>query len=219
MERFSPVRRGSEGSASGSRTLSPSTPQQECQRLQRGLQARSSPPRSIPGKLYIYIYIWCIYMYIVVYTLYSVNTNQNFVIIGSPIHQLVSDTPIRHQMAECSSPIHQFYPSDPSRDPTLGLPPESYQSSYDPNRSFGNSPLHTSPFGTNPNSNLNSPIQQNLFGTNLSMYSGTNSPIMNPLLSPSTSPVFGNYVQTPTAPGSISSITQGKFYKIADYFS
>ncbi|XP_044260514.1 serine/threonine-protein kinase SIK3 isoform X2 [Tribolium madens] len=176
MERFSPVRRGSEGSASGSRTLSPSTPQQECQRLQRGLQARSSPPRSIPG---------------------------------SPIHQLVSDPQIRHQMAECSSPIHQFYPNDPSRDPTLGLPPESYQSSYDPNRSFGNSPLHSSPFGTNPNSNLSSPIQQNLFATNLSMYSGTNSPIMNPLLSPSTSPVFGNYVQTPTAPGSISSITQG----------
>ncbi|XP_044763367.1 serine/threonine-protein kinase SIK3-like isoform X2 [Coccinella septempunctata] len=48
-ERFSPVRRGSEGSASNSRTLSPSTPQQECQRLQRGLQARASPPRSIPG--------------------------------------------------------------------------------------------------------------------------------------------------------------------------
>ncbi|KAL1502082.1 hypothetical protein ABEB36_007280 [Hypothenemus hampei] len=48
-ERFSPVRRGSEGSASNSRTLSPSTPQQECQRLQRGLQNRSSPPRSIPG--------------------------------------------------------------------------------------------------------------------------------------------------------------------------
>nr|XP_015836278.1 PREDICTED: serine/threonine-protein kinase SIK3 [Tribolium castaneum] len=176
MERFSPVRRGSEGSAAGSRTLSPSTPQQECQRLQRGLQARSSPPRSIPG---------------------------------SPIHQLVSDPQMRHQMAECSSPIHQFYPNDPARDPTLGLPPESYQSSYDPNRSFGNSPLHTSPFGTNPNSNLSSPIQQNLFATNLTMYSGTNSPIMNPLLSPSTSPVFGNYVQTPTAPGSISSITQG----------
>lgn len=48
-ERFSPVRRGSEGSASNSRTLSPSTPQQECQRLQRGLQTRASPPRSIPG--------------------------------------------------------------------------------------------------------------------------------------------------------------------------
>ncbi|XP_049824727.1 uncharacterized protein LOC109605697 isoform X4 [Aethina tumida] len=48
-ERFSPVRRGSEGSASGARTLSPSTPQQECQRLQRGLQTRNSPPRSIPG--------------------------------------------------------------------------------------------------------------------------------------------------------------------------
>lgn len=44
MERFSPVRRGSEGC-----TLSPATPQQECQRLQRGLQPRCSPPRSIPG--------------------------------------------------------------------------------------------------------------------------------------------------------------------------
>jgi hypothetical protein len=114
-------------------------------------------------------------------------------------------------MTECSSPIHQFYPSEPARDPTLGLPPESYQA-YDPNRSFGNSPLHTSPFNTSPSSNLNSPIQQNLFSQvpNLTMYSGTNSPIMNPLLSPSTSPVFGNYVQTQTAPGSISSITQGK---------
>lgn len=49
LERFSPVRRGSEGSPSGTRTLSPSTPQQECQRLQRGLAPRASPPRSIPG--------------------------------------------------------------------------------------------------------------------------------------------------------------------------
>ncbi|KAF5281309.1 hypothetical protein FQR65_LT14770 [Abscondita terminalis] len=48
-ERFSPVRRGSEGSAGGQRTLSPTTPQQECQRLQRGLASRGSPPRSIPG--------------------------------------------------------------------------------------------------------------------------------------------------------------------------
>lgn len=53
-ERFSPVRRGSEGSASGARTLSPSTPQQECQRLQRGLQTRNSPPRSIPGTFVIF---------------------------------------------------------------------------------------------------------------------------------------------------------------------
>ncbi|XP_065172227.1 serine/threonine-protein kinase par-1 isoform X2 [Atheta coriaria] len=52
MERFSPVRRGSEGSAGNSRTLSPATAQQECQRLQRGLaglSTRNSPPRSIPG--------------------------------------------------------------------------------------------------------------------------------------------------------------------------
>lgn len=56
MERFSPVRRGSEGSNSGGRTLSPSTPQQECQRLQRGLQPRASPPRSIPGNYFLYGY-------------------------------------------------------------------------------------------------------------------------------------------------------------------
>lgn len=56
MERFSPVRRGSEGSAGSSRTLSPSTPQQECQRLQRGLTPRASPPRSIPGIIFFFKY-------------------------------------------------------------------------------------------------------------------------------------------------------------------
>lgn len=40
------------------------------------------------------------------------------------------------------------------------------------------------------------------------MYSGTNSPILNPLLSPNTSPVFGGYGQSPTG-SSVSSITQG----------
>lgn len=127
---------------------------------------------------------------------------------------MVSDSQLRHQVSEGSSPIHQFYPTDPIRDPTLGLPPETYQNSYDGSRSYGNSPLHTSPYGTNPNSNLNSPIQQTLFGQvpNLAMYSGTSSPIMNPLLSPSTSPVFGSYVQQPVAPSSISSITQGNFF-------
>ncbi|KAJ8956359.1 hypothetical protein NQ318_015097 [Aromia moschata] len=202
MERFSPVRRGSEGSAGGSRTLSPSTPQQECQRLQRGLQSRASPPRSIPG---------------------------------SPIHQqLVSDQPLRQHVAECASPIHQFYPSLPDaslqdfqkfssvRDPTLGLPPENYpqpgftpydSASRSPSYSYesvNRSPLHTSPYATNPSSNLNSPIQQSMFGQvpGLAVYSGTNSPILNPLLSPNTSPVFGGYSQT--TPGtSVSSITQG----------
>ncbi|KAJ8967019.1 hypothetical protein NQ314_003136 [Rhamnusium bicolor] len=202
MERFSPVRRGSEGSAGASRTLSPSTPQQECQRLQRGLQNRASPPRSIPG---------------------------------SPIHQqLVSDQPLRHQMSDCTSPIHQFYPTLPdpvtmqdfpkfssTRDPTLGLPPENFQQqnyAYDsanrsPSYSYetvNRSPLHTSPYTSNPSSNLNSPIQQSIFGQvpSLGVYSGANSPILNPLLSPNTSPVFGGYGQS--TPGtSVSSITQG----------
>ncbi|KAF7266508.1 hypothetical protein GWI33_020189 [Rhynchophorus ferrugineus] len=172
VERFSPVRRGSEGSTGGSRTLSPSTPQQECQRLQRGLQSRSSPPRSIPG---------------------------------SPIHQIVSDQTLRHQLSsEGASPIHQFYStSSPDhqeynkfsaiRDPTLGLPPENYVpgalGGYD------RSTLHAlEPFGQVPS---------------LSMFSSAPSSLLNPLLSPSASPVFGGY-STPTGGGtSISSITQG----------
>ncbi|XP_030755254.1 serine/threonine-protein kinase SIK3-like isoform X1 [Sitophilus oryzae] len=180
-ERFSPVRRGSEGSASGSRTLSPSTPQQECQRLQRGLQNRSSPPRSIPG---------------------------------SPIHQIVSDQALRHQLSsEGASPIHQFY-SSPSpdhqdykftaiRDPTLGLPPENYVpgalGGYD------RSPLHApgaSPYGAA----TGQPFGQ---VPGLAMFSTASPSILNPLLSPSASPVFGGY-STPTGgASSISSITQG----------
>ncbi|KAJ8916548.1 hypothetical protein NQ315_000190 [Exocentrus adspersus] len=198
MERFSPVRRGSEGSASGSRTLSPSTPQQECQRLQRGLQSRASPPRSIPG---------------------------------SPIHQqLVSEQSLRHQISDCTSPIHQFYPTLPegvkipdlqkypqNQDPSLGLTPENYAAYNASNRSptysyeaVNRSPLHQSPYTTNPNSSLGSPIQQSMFGPvpGLGMYSGSNSPILNPLLSPNTSPVFGGYAQS-TPGSSISSITQG----------
>lgn len=138
-------------------------------------------------------------------------------------------------MSECSSPVHQFYPSLPeavtiqdlqkfssSRDPTLGLPPESFQThdfssfegtSRSPSYSYdtvNRSPIHTSQYSNNPNSNLGSPINTALFGQvpNLGLYSGNNSPILNPLISPSTSPVFGGYSQT--APGtSVSSITQG----------
>lgn len=229
MERFSPVRRGSEGSNSGARTLSPSTPQQECQRLQRGLASRASPPRSIPGMET------------------SKNAQQrleNDFPPGSPIHQhqLVSDSQHRHQKAaaESSSPIHQFYtgiseasgvPQYSTRDhnfklsdATLGLPPESYQPPagyvYDANRSYGNSPLHSaniSPYAST-SSNLGSPIHQGIYGaalSNLGLYSGTSSPIMNPLLSPNASPVFGGYTQGGTSPlaqpTSISSITQGEF--------
>lgn len=185
IERFSPVRRGSEGSASGSRTLSPSTPQQEYQRLQRGLQNRSSPPRSIPG---------------------------------SPIHQMVSDQSLRHQLSsEGASPIHQFYinpaPEQTNlqdyskfstmRDPTLGLPPENFVpgalGGYD--RSPLNGP-GASPYGAATGQAFSQV-------SGLSMFSGTATPMLNPLLSPSASPVFGGY-STPTGGGSsISSITQG----------
>nr|XP_023018669.1 STE20-like serine/threonine-protein kinase isoform X2 [Leptinotarsa decemlineata] len=192
-ERFSPVRRGSEGSASGCRTLNTSMSHQECQRVQRGISSRNSPPRSIPG---------------------------------SPIHQ-----PLRHHISECTSPIHQFYQTMPdaftiqelqnftsSRDPTLGLPPENYQQlSFGPyestNRSptysfdsINRSPLHSSPYTTTHNSNLNLPINQTIFSqaSNFSMFSGSNSPILNPNMSP----VFSGYGQN-TPGSSVSSITQG----------
>lgn len=171
-----------------------------------------------------------------------------FFVLGSPIHQhqLVSDSQHRHQKVDSSSsPIHQFYPSisDSSgmpdyqkyssrdhnfkiSDATLGLPPETYQPptnyTYDPNRSFGSSPLHSaniSPYASTSN-NLGSPIHQNIYGTtlpNLGLYSGTNSPILNPLLSPNASPVFGGYSpgtsSTLVQPTSITSITQGEIYK------
>ncbi|XP_060532672.1 serine/threonine-protein kinase SIK3 isoform X2 [Cylas formicarius] len=159
-ERFSPVRRGSEGSASGCRNLSPSTPQQECQRLQRGLQNRSSPPRSIPG---------------------------------SPIHQMMSDPALRHQLAsEGASPIHQFYPASIGVDPTLGLPPENYipgaLGGYD------RSPLHGGGGGGQ------------LFSPGLSMFPTGTSQILNPLLSQS--PAYG-CASTGSGGTSLSSITQG----------
>ncbi|CAG9770009.1 unnamed protein product [Ceutorhynchus assimilis] len=181
IERFSPVRRGSEGST-GSRTLSPSTPQQECQRLQRGLQSRSSPPRSIPG---------------------------------SPIHQIVTDPSLRHQLSsEGASPIHQYYSNTTQdqnlqdfskysniRDPTLGLPPENIVpgalGGYD------RSPLQcpgASPYGATSVQTFGQVPGLNIFGTTTTM--------LNPLLSPSASPVFGGY-STPTGGSSVSSITQG----------
>ncbi|XP_050301981.1 uncharacterized protein LOC126740116 isoform X2 [Anthonomus grandis grandis] len=177
-ERFSPVRRGSEGSAGPLRTLSPSTPQQECQRLQRGLQNRSSPPRSIPN---------------------------------SPIHQISSG----HQInSESASPIHQFYGGGTQdqanlqdyskyagiRDPTLGLPPETFVpgalGGYD------RSALHGP-------TNYGGPTTQSYTQVGgLGMFSNV-PPLMNPLLSPSASSGFGSY-STPTGAGnSVSSITQG----------
>lgn len=196
MERFSPVRRGSEGSTNGSRTLSPTTPQQECQRLQRGLVSRSSPPRSIPG-----------------------SPNRSFPncpdliseITGSPIHQYVTDS--RHQISESSSPVHQLYSNVPESSSQ-----ENYQAQsnygYESNRSFNSSPLHSgniSPYSPNCGG---SPIHQTMYNMpNYVLYSGSNSPIINPLLSPNASPVFGGYGHTSpgshSQPTSISSITQG----------
>lgn len=140
----------------------------------------------------------------------------------------------RHQITETTSPIHQLYTNinDPAAnlpefqkyvtgrdhnfklsDSTL-VPPEAYQNHpqnfYDLNRSFSNSPLHSgniSPYASNSSGGLGSPIHQSLYGQlpNLGLYSGGNSPILNPLLSPNTSPVYGGLQQ----PSSISSITQG----------
>lgn len=145
----------------------------------------------------------------------------------------MSDQPLRHHMSECTSPVHQFYQGlpetvtmqdlqnfSPSLDPTLGLPPENYQQhSYGPvtyeasNRSLAysydslnRSPLHSSPYTT---TSLTSPIGQTVFSQSMGMYSGNNSPILNPHLTPNTSPVFGGYGQASQGT-SVSSITQGK---------
>lgn len=142
---------------------------------------------------------------------------------------------MRHPLSECSSPVHQFYPSLPeavtiqdlqkfssSRESTIAMAPENFQTqnfvSFDgTNRSsnysydtVNRSPIHSSQYSNNPNNNIGSPINSALFGqvSNLGLYSGNNSPILNPLMSPSTSPVFGGYNQS--TPGtSVSSITQG----------
>lgn len=83
--------------------------------------------------------------------------------LGSPIHQIVTDSSLRHQLSsEGASPIHHFYTTTSQdqtnlqdyskfpaiRDPTLGLPPENFVpgalGGYD------RSPLHgpgASPYG------------------------------------------------------------------------
>lgn len=170
-ERFSPVRRGSEGSASGGRTASPTTPQQECQRLQRGLVSRSSPPRSIPGSPIHHTVI---------------DPRHGQMTEGtSPVHH-------PHLTSTSSSPLPgSATSSDWITDQTMGLPPEVYANmqqgqsnlpGYDSNqpppsstpRSYNNSPLHSShsPLTVSPyhhhhhatttsstsNSGLNSPV-------------------------------------------------------------
>lgn len=171
----------------------------------------------------------------------------NLYISGSPIHQkMAQEQSVRHPLSECSSPVHQFYPSLPeavtlqdlqifsaSRDSTLGLTPDNFSpqnfSSCDgTNRStsyvydtLNRSPVHSSKFTTNPNNNMGSPINSPLYGqvSNLGLYSGNNSPILSSLISPNTSPVFGGYNQA-TPGSSVSSITQGIIdIKINEYHS
>lgn len=135
-------------------------------------------------------------------------------------------------MSECSSPVHQFYPTLPEavtiqdlqKFSTLYPTLENFQShnfssfeaanrnpSY-PYDTVNRSPLHSSQYTTSVSNNVNSSINQNIFGQvpNLGLYSGSNSPILNPLLSPSTSPVFGSYSQGASGT-SVSSITQGMY--------
>lgn len=191
MERFSPVRRGSEGSASGSRTLSPSTPQQECQRLQRGLATRSSPPRSIPGS-----------------PIHQMVSDQRCLAetTTSPIHQLFSnstDTVDLQKYRDSQLPSG----SDLFNGQSSSVLVTQNNYGYDTSRSYSNSPLHSgnmSPY-TNSSGGLGSPIHHSAFYGPLSLYSGNNSPILSNLNSPGTSPVFYNSIQ----PNSISSITQG----------
>ncbi|XP_031331805.1 serine/threonine-protein kinase SIK3 isoform X2 [Photinus pyralis] len=152
LERFSPVRRGSEGSASGQRTLSPTTPQQECQRLQRGLAPRSSPPRSIPG-------------------------SPIHQIVGDSRHQISESSSPVHQSYACTTDTNTVLglTHDSLVHSNLGYDPNrSFSNS--PLHSGNISPY------SNSGSNLGSPIHQNLYGQmpNLTMYSGNNSPVLTP---------------------------------------
>nr|XP_022899756.1 serine/threonine-protein kinase par-1-like isoform X2 [Onthophagus taurus] len=202
-ERFSPVRRGSEGSNSGNRTHSPSTPQQECQRLQRGLAPRASPPRSIPGSP--------------IHQMSSSSSSSDRHPISnestSPIHQIYSnyqETPSHDYHRYVTGRDHNFKLSES----TL-IPPETFQSTpyFDMNMKGFNSGT-ISPYGGGgggSSSGLGSPIHhQNLFpihGINFSQASGS-SPILKPLLSPNSSPSFG-FSSNHQTPSSVSSITQG----------
>ncbi|CAG9861701.1 unnamed protein product [Phyllotreta striolata] len=199
LDRFSPVRRGSEGSAGGCRTLSPSAQEQ---RLQRGLSTRNSPPRSIPGSP--------------IHQKFMSDQPQmrhHMSECTSPVHQFYQILPETVTMQD----LQNF---NPNVDPTLGLPPENYQQhnfgpyeannrcmtySYD---SINRSPLHSSPYTT---TSLTSPINQAVFSqvSSMGIYSGSNSPVMNhPHLSPNASPVFSGYGQSSQG-SSVSSITQG----------
>nr|CAI5832664.1 unnamed protein product [Callosobruchus analis] len=179
LERFSPVRRGSEGSAGGSRNLSPSTPQQECQMLQRGL--RSSPPRSIPGS-----------------PIHQKLLPSDGVGVGLRVHP----------MSECTSPIHQFYQQHPALAETVTMQDLQKLSQHQQHQATAYSPLHTAVGvvgGGGSGSGTPSPVYGQLYA---GAVGGGSSPVLNPLLSPAggggggASPVFG--IGT-----SVSSITQG----------
>lgn len=85
-------------------------------------------------------------------------------------------------MSESSSSLHQMYPTmtETGRDHNFKTDP-----------GLAGSPIHQAMFAPLPN---------------LALFPGGNtSPTLNPLLSPSGSPIYGNLPQ----PNSVSSITQG----------
>ncbi|KAK9892496.1 hypothetical protein WA026_020486 [Henosepilachna vigintioctopunctata] len=148
-ERFSPVRRGSEGSASNNKCLSPSTAQQECQRLQRGLQARASPPRSIPGS-----------------PIHQMLPERHHLPEGSsPIHQYYGSETSNIQDLHGLTTTSQTYAVN------FDLPSA-------PHRSYGGSPLQSgSPFNTSPSGSTVSQPTMYSQVSNLAMYGGNTSPI------------------------------------------
>ncbi|KAK4878193.1 hypothetical protein RN001_010699 [Aquatica leii] len=141
-DRFSPVRRGSEGSASGQRTISPTTPQQECQRLQRGLATtRGSPPRSIPGSP--------------IHQMVSDSRHQMSE-SSSPVHQVYSNAP------ETSSGIsHDNYHGNLGYDPNRSFNNSPLHSGnispYSTSGSNLGSPIHQNLYGQISMLNSNPP--------------------------------------------------------------
>ncbi|XP_018328680.1 serine/threonine-protein kinase SIK3 isoform X2 [Agrilus planipennis] len=157
-ERFSPVRRGSEGSAGSGRTLSPTTPQQECQRLQRGLATRNSPPRSIPGS-----------------PIHHFVTDACYPESNSPVHQ-----PSSSNMSSENFPSSSFA-YDPNHSYGNSPVHSGSTSPYTHNSSSGlNSPSHQAMYGQLPNLSLyaggNVPINKPLLNPSMPQVFGTYGP-------------------------------------------
>lgn len=109
----------------------------------------------------------------------------------------------QHQISESSSSLHQMY---------SGIGEASGR-----DHNF-KTDTNVSPYSTTSNSAIGSPIHQTMFGQipNIGLYSGNTSPTLNPLLSPSNSPIYGSYGTSGNLPqpNSVSSITQGKYIYI-----